>query len=174
MDNVRCEEDDNDLSPTDVVSPRDVAGHVLASDIPRVIPYAKRFCEVSGKPAEFPNPKPDAQASSSRQVRDHVGGSETPRVKGQNLLEELERRMGRKQEASEGRLTSALNEGLRRIEEAQNTQGRNIELLTNAMSIQAARQRDYHRDLERRLRKLTLTKPSQEGESHGAGGSSSF
>lgn len=84
--------------------------------------------------------------------------------------------MDRKQEASEGRLTSALNEGLRRIEEAQSIQGRNIELLlTNAMSIQAARQRDDHRDLEWRLRKLTLAKSSQEVGPQGAGGiSSSF
>lgn len=52
-ENEGCDEEGDGLPPTDTASPRDAAGNLLASDIPCVIPYAKRFCDGSGK---FPGP----------------------------------------------------------------------------------------------------------------------
>lgn len=87
---------------------------------------------------------------------------------GDRILAELEARLERKREAIEGRLTTALNDGLRRIEEVQTMQGRNIELLATAMAMQAARQRDDHRALERRLWKMVFGQPPGDDEQAGA------
>lgn len=111
------ENEDDDLSPTDVVTPRDPAGNVVSSTPPRVVPYVKRFCDGTGKattagPLRQRCDQPEHQTPRSSRTscaREEMQGTETPRPRGQTRLGELEARFERKHEAIDGRLTTALS-----------------------------------------------------------------